>query len=118
MVKSYLNMLEEADKRDHRKIGKDLKLFHIDDTVGQGLVLWTPNGAIIRQALQDFISEELQKQGYKIPEYRESPESDEEKDAKARYAHVPSDIRFGLSFVSKPGTLENTARHVPWEWAG
>ena len=63
-LRSYLHRLEEARKLDHRKIGKDLKLFHIDDTVGQGLVLWTPNGAIIRQALQDFISEELQKQGY------------------------------------------------------
>ena len=61
---AYLNQLEEARSRDHRTIGKDLKLFHLDDTVGQGLVLWSPNGAIIRQELQDFISEELRKQGY------------------------------------------------------
>ncbi|AWT59404.1 MAG: Threonine--tRNA ligase [Candidatus Moanabacter tarae] len=60
----YLNQLEEARSRDHRTIGKDLKLFHLDDTVGQGLVLWSPKGAIIRQELQDFISEELRKQGY------------------------------------------------------
>ena len=46
---AYLNQLEEARSRDHRTIGKDLKLFHLDDTVGQGLVLWSPNGAIIRQ---------------------------------------------------------------------
>jgi threonyl-tRNA synthetase len=41
-----------------------LKLFHIDEDVGQGLILWTPNGAILRQELQNFISEELRKQGY------------------------------------------------------
>ncbi len=63
-LENYLNQLEEAKKRDHRKLGKDLQLFHIDEAVGAGLVLWTPNGAIIRQELQNFISEELQKQGY------------------------------------------------------
>src|SRR5581483_5940261 len=60
----YLNQLEQAKLRDHRKLGKDLKLFHIDDDVGQGLILWTPAGAIIRQELQNFISDELRKQGY------------------------------------------------------
>jgi len=60
----YLNQLEQAKARDHRKIGKDLKLFVIDEDVGQGLILWTPHGAIIRQELQTFISEELRKQGY------------------------------------------------------
>ncbi len=61
---SYLTQLEQAKLRDHRKLGRDLKLFHIDEDVGQGLILWTPNGAIIRQELQTFISEELRKQGY------------------------------------------------------
>lgn len=60
----YLHQLEEAKKRDHRRIGRDLKLFHIDDAVGSGLILWTPAGAIIRRELQTFISEELRKQGY------------------------------------------------------
>ncbi len=60
----YLEQLEQAKARDHRKIGKDLKLFHIDEEVGQGLILWTPNGSIIRQELQNFISGELSKQGY------------------------------------------------------
>ncbi len=60
----HLEQLEEAKKRDHRKLGKELKLFHIDEEVGQGLILWTPNGAILRQELQNFISEELRKQGY------------------------------------------------------
>ncbi|MGH7944739.1 MAG: threonine--tRNA ligase [Opitutaceae bacterium] len=61
---SYLTQLEQAKLRDHRKLGRDLKLFHIDEEVGQGLILWTPNGAVIRQELQNFISEELRKQGY------------------------------------------------------
>jgi len=63
-MEAHFNLLEEAKKRDHRKLGKDLRLFHIDDEVGQGLVLWTPNGAIIRQELQNFISRELTRQGY------------------------------------------------------
>jgi threonyl-tRNA synthetase len=60
----HLVQLEEAKKRDHRKLGRELKLFHIDEDVGQGLILWTPNGSILRQELQNFISEELRKQGY------------------------------------------------------
>ncbi len=60
----HLERLEEAKKRDHRVIGKDLGLFHIDEQVGQGLVLWKPNGAIIRQELEGFITEQLNKQGY------------------------------------------------------
>jgi len=61
---AYLNQLEQARLRDHRKLGRELKLFHIDEDVGQGLILWTPNGAIVRQELQTFIGEELRKQGY------------------------------------------------------
>jgi len=60
----HLARLEEAKKRDHRVIGKDLGLFHIDEQVGQGLVLWKPNGAIIRQELEGFITEQLNQQGY------------------------------------------------------
>ena len=60
----HLEQIEEAKKRDHRTLGKELGLFHIDEMVGQGLVLWKPNGAIVRQELEKFISEELAKQGY------------------------------------------------------
>jgi threonyl-tRNA synthetase len=60
----HLENLDQAKLRDHRKLGKDLKLFVIDEDVGQGLILWTPNGSVIRQELQTFISEELRKQGY------------------------------------------------------
>src|SRR5690606_17481503 len=52
---AHLSMLDEAKKRDHRVLGRQLRLFHIDDQVGQGLVLWTPRGAVIRQTLQSFI---------------------------------------------------------------
>ena len=60
----HLKWLEEIKERDHRVIGKQLRLFHIDEMVGQGLVLWTPHGSIVRGELQAFISEELRKQGY------------------------------------------------------
>src|SRR3954469_22073542 len=61
---AYLEQLDQAKLRDHRKLGKDLKLFVIDEDVGQGLILWTPQGSVIRQELQDFIGGELRKQGY------------------------------------------------------
>ena len=60
----HMKMLEEAKKRDHRHLGPALGLFAIDDQVGQGLVLWKPKGAVIRQELQNFISEHLRRQGY------------------------------------------------------
>lgn len=63
-LEAHFAMLEEAKKRDHRKLGRELELFLVDEEVGQGLVLWTPRGAVIRQALQDFIAGELRKQGY------------------------------------------------------
>ena len=64
LLEEHLNRLEEAKKRDHRRLGKELQLFHIDEAVGQGLILWKPKGGLIRRALQDFITQELDKQGY------------------------------------------------------
>jgi threonyl-tRNA synthetase len=61
---THLTRLEEARRRDHRVLGKQLGLFHIDDMVGQGLILWTPAGSVVRDELQKFISAELRKQGY------------------------------------------------------
>jgi threonyl-tRNA synthetase len=63
-LQQHLERLEEARKRDHRKLGRELQLFHIDEAVGQGLILWTAKGSIIRQELQSFIAEELRLQGY------------------------------------------------------
>jgi threonyl-tRNA synthetase len=60
----YLKSIEEAKRRDHRKLGRELKLFTIDEEVGSGLILWLPRGATIRMELQRFITEELLKQGY------------------------------------------------------
>jgi threonyl-tRNA synthetase len=60
----HLKMLDEAKKRDHRVLGPQLGLYTIDDAVGQGLILWKPKGAILRQELQNFISEHLRAQGY------------------------------------------------------
>ncbi len=61
---AYLAQLEQAKARDHRVIGAKLRLFHIDEDVGQGLILWTPHGSIVRKELQAFIAAELKKQGY------------------------------------------------------
>ena len=61
---AYLEGLEQAKARDHRVIGQKLGLFTIDEQVGLGLVLWKPNGAIVRQELQSFISQHLKRQGY------------------------------------------------------
>jgi threonyl-tRNA synthetase len=60
----YLKFLEEADKRDHKKLGKDLKLFMVDDRVGPGLPLWLPDGATIRRELERFIVDEELARGY------------------------------------------------------
>jgi threonyl-tRNA synthetase len=60
----YINFLEEARKRDNRKIGHDLELFMISPKVGSGLPLWLPNGTIIRTELENFLKEEQLKRGY------------------------------------------------------
>ena len=61
---AYLTQLEEAKKRDHRVLGRQLKLFTISQTAGQGLILWMPKGATVRHLLEGFIREELVKRGY------------------------------------------------------
>ncbi len=63
-LNEYLQMLEEAEKRDHRKLGKDLKLFMISEEIGRGLPLWLPNGAFIRKKLEDYMYEIERKNGY------------------------------------------------------
>ena len=65
-LKDYLNMLEEAKKRDHRKIGKDLELFLIDEEIGGGLAIWLPKGAIIRKEIEDAWKKEHLKRGYQL----------------------------------------------------
>lgn len=62
----YLNFLEEAKKRDHRKIGQELELFMISPNVGGGLPIWLPKGALMRQELEAFLKAEQVRRGYKI----------------------------------------------------
>jgi threonyl-tRNA synthetase len=62
----HLEMLEEAARRDHRKLGRELDLFSIQDDTGPGLVLWHPKGAIIRRAIEDFWKDEHVKRDYDI----------------------------------------------------
>jgi threonyl-tRNA synthetase len=61
---AYLKQVEEAKRRDHRVLGKSLKLFTITLAAGQGLILWMPRGATLRHLLESFIREELVKRGY------------------------------------------------------
>ncbi|MDR3117727.1 MAG: threonine--tRNA ligase [Puniceicoccales bacterium] len=63
-LRRHLERLEEAKLRDHRRLGRELRLFTIDPAVGLGLVLWLPRGTVIRQELQKFIAAELDRQGY------------------------------------------------------
>ncbi len=62
----YLAFLEEAKNRDHRKLARDLDLFSINDEVGPGLVLWHPNGAMIRHLIEAYWKEEHLRKGYKL----------------------------------------------------
>ncbi len=62
----YLALLEEAKQRDHRVIGQKLNLFSIEEEVGQGLILWKPNGGMIRNLLEDFLKQKLFDVGYDI----------------------------------------------------
>jgi threonyl-tRNA synthetase len=66
MLKKYLNMLEEAKKRDHRKLGRELDLFSIQDEVGSGLILWHPKGALVRHLIEGYWKNEHLKNGYDL----------------------------------------------------
>ena len=61
---AYLKQLEEAEKRDHRRLGKELDLFSIEETAGPGLIFWHPAGARVREVIEEFIKGELRRRGY------------------------------------------------------
>ncbi len=63
-LNEYLELLEEAKKRDHRRLGKELELFTFSKKVGQGLPLWLPKGAALRERLEDFLKDAQKKAGY------------------------------------------------------
>jgi len=65
-LKEYLELLEEAKKRDHRKLGKELELFTFSQKVGQGLPLWLPKGAALRSRLEDFLKKAQKQAGYEM----------------------------------------------------
>jgi threonyl-tRNA synthetase len=60
----WVRQKEEAEKRDHRRLGPELDLFSFSDAIGPGLVLWHPNGALIRKVIEQFLNEELYRRGY------------------------------------------------------
>lgn len=66
MLTEYLQLLEEAKKRDHRKLGKELELFAFSQKVGQGLPLWLPKGAALRERLEQFLKNAQKKAGYEM----------------------------------------------------
>ena len=65
-LKQYLALLEEAKKRDHRKLGKELELFTFSQKVGQGLPLWLPKGTALRERLENFLKKAQKKAGYEM----------------------------------------------------
>lgn len=66
MLTEYLHLLEEAKKRDHRKLGKELELFTFSQKVGQGLPLWLPKGAALRGRLENFLKDAQKRAGYEM----------------------------------------------------
>lgn len=103
---SHLQKLEEIKKRDHRKIGKELDLFSLNDEVGAGLVIWHPKGAIVRRVIEDFWRDEHSKAGYqlvytphiaKLDLWRRSGHLDFYKD----YMYAPMEIE-GVNYELKP----------------
>lgn len=66
LLTEYLHLLEEAKKRDHRKLGRELELFTFSQKVGQGLPLWLPKGAALRGRLENFLKEAQRKAGYEM----------------------------------------------------
>jgi len=65
-LEAYLWKLEEAQKRDHRRLGKELDLFTVSDEVGPGLILWSPKGGMVRKIAEDYCREEHEKGGYEF----------------------------------------------------
>ncbi len=63
---AWLKQREEAERRDHRKLGRELDLFSIQEQYGQGLIFWHPNGAIVRKQMEDYLYDELIKRNYKF----------------------------------------------------
>ena len=112
----YLTQVEEAKKRDHRKIGKEQGLFTISPLVGSGLILWMPKGAVIRGILENFLRDELIKRGYqpvytphigKIELYKTSGHYPYYKDSQFPPLRLLSDPAMALVDGLEKGTLDD-----------
>jgi threonyl-tRNA synthetase len=130
-LEAYLQLLEEAEKRDHRKLGKELGLFTINEQVGPGLVLWHPKGARIRLKMEDFWRQEHIKNGYDIvftPHVGKSNlwETSGHLDFYSENMYAPMDVE-GQAFYAKPMNCPfhimiykndlHSYRDLPYRWA-
>ncbi len=130
-LENHLAMLEEATRRDHRKLGKELDLFSIQGESGPGLVLWHPKGALIRSIIEDFWKEEHLKRGYdlvytphifKVDLWRTSGHLEMYRD----YLYSPMQVE-GQDYIIKPmncpghiliyKTRIHSYRELPLRWA-
>src|SRR5512135_1997048 len=118
---AHLAQLEEAKKRDHRKLGKELGLFTISPLVGSGLILWMPKGAIVRGVLENFLKDELIKRGYqpvysphigKIELYKRSGHYPYYKDSQFPPLKLLSDPAMALVAGLERGTLDDSIQKV------
>ncbi len=97
-LNAYLQMMEEAKKRDHRKLGRDLEIFIFDDEVGPGLPLWLPNGAVMIDELEALAKETETEAGYQ----------------RVRTPHVSKED--ALPAQRTPALLCRVACIRPWSW--
>ncbi len=106
-LKDYLTMLEEAKKRDHRKLGKDLKLFTFDEEVGAGLPLWLPNGSRLRSKLERLLFTAHRRKGYQPVRGPEILKADAWK-ISGHYDHYRENMYFTSIGDNNDGTDEHT----------
>ena len=124
---AFLAQVEEAKKRDHRKLGKDLGLFTISPLVGSGLILWMPKGALVRGVLENFLKDELIKRGYqpvytphigKIELYQTSGHYPYYKDSQFPVLRMLSDAAMTLIGGLEKDELDDPAQKVLLAKAG
>jgi threonyl-tRNA synthetase len=105
-LKDFLTRIEEAKRRDHRVLGRDLDLFSVDDLVGPGLVLWHPKGALLRQLVEDLVRREVLRRGY-LPVYTPHVAREQLLEKSGHLAHYAENLFGGMEldgqrFLVKP----------------
>ena len=122
---AHIAQVEEAKKRDHRRLGRDLNLFTISPLVGPGLILWMPKGAVVRGILESFIKDELVKRGYqpvytphigKIELYQTSGHYPYYKDS--QFPHAQDAVRRGGEGAARRPDHREPRRRRPARAAG